>query len=141
MRGYPDRRQEAAMADNDNDKPAYDSLSDALDLLRSLDEDDAMHVEAAAHASARGLLAALRDRSVIPPKLFAHGGDAVVFSWVASGETLHLTTTADVAVLGCRPRHRAPETIAVCDPNGDDVTALIDGIQARLPCGNSGTGR
>ena len=80
----------------------YGRLFDALRELNISDEDEAQHIDDEAYRLATSALCFLSYHGVPAPKIFSHGGDAVVFNWRQNEVTLQLTICDGVASLGKR---------------------------------------
>ncbi|MBP1859780.1 hypothetical protein [Rhizobium herbae] len=86
----------------DSTEEKYNALFEALNLMRSMDEDESMFIDADTHRNACSVLSLLSYRKVAPPKVYSHGGDAVVFTWVIAGQSYQLTVSNGTATLGKR---------------------------------------
>lgn len=78
----------------------YRELFAALDSLRHADPEDSMWIDDETYRSACGVLCYLSYHHLAPPKIFSHGGDAVVFTWSSETGPVNLTVSNGIAALG-----------------------------------------
>lgn len=85
----------------------FASLSTVLKLMRDLPQDDDQAIDEETKVDAELLLSYISTHDIPPPKLFSHGGDAVVFTWEQSDVLRYLTVSGgDFSVLDMHRRTR-----------------------------------
>lgn len=90
----PDQRSDAQ----------YLALYAAVDHLENLPSDDSAWVEAETAHDAKRLLALMSLYDVLPPKIFSHGGDAIVLTWEFGDVRRYLTVCdGEATILDVRP--------------------------------------
>jgi hypothetical protein len=106
--------------DDDADKSAFDALFSALGRMAAGDEDEPQWIGRETHAQARTVLSAIALMRVDAPKVFSHGGDAVVFSWARPEGLYQLTVSEGVGIMGRRAGGKT-ERLGLVDLEISDV--------------------
>ena len=119
----------------------YQELYDGLSLMKSLDEEDSMAIDEDTHRSACSVLNLLNHRHIQPPKVFAHGGDAVVFTWKQDDTSLHLTVSDGIASLGLRTKSDGPVTIGHAYLERESVAKFLPYLKSTRPVAGTASAR
>ena len=123
----------------DDSEIAFAGLFDALRLMSELDAGESMHIDEDTYRSACSVLNFIRYYDLPAPRVFAHGGDAVVFNWAYGKFSLQLTVSNGFAVLGRRVQGEGSFHLADVDLSEKSVAELFPFVQVKS--GHSGTNR
>ena len=110
----------------------FASLSAVLKLMRDLPPDDDQAIDEETKADAELLLSYISTHDIPPPKLFSHGGDAVVFTWEQPDVLRYLTVSGgDFSVLDMHRRTRMKcksELTPIRSQGTDDQLQRLRGV-------------
>jgi hypothetical protein len=119
----------------------FASLLSVLNLMRDLPRDDEQAIDEETKADAELLLSYMRTHDIPPPKLFSHGGDAVVFTWEQPDVLRYLTVSGgDFSVLDMHRRTRMKcksELTPIRSQETDDQLQRLRGV-AYIGSGTTG---
>ena len=110
----------------------FAGLSTILKLMHDLPQDDDQAIDEETKADAELLLSYISTHDIPPPKLFSHGGDAVVFTWEQPDILRYLTVSGgDFSVLDMHRRTRMKcksELTPIRSQGTDDQLQRLRGV-------------
>ncbi|WP_193336203.1 hypothetical protein [Devosia beringensis] len=72
---------------------AYPALVNYIDWLSTLEDDEDDHVSVAIADRAKSLIGMIAQTNAYPPRVFSHGGDAIVLTWEEIDRAYLMTVT------------------------------------------------
>ncbi|MGA1831637.1 hypothetical protein [Rhizobium wenxiniae] len=110
---------------------SYAALYSALQEMSELDDEEAMFIDADTFRSACSALNFIRYYELPTPKVFSHGGDAVVFTWDFGQASLQLTVSNGIAALGRRVKGEGVFSLGYVDLSSRNISELFPFLQVR----------
>ena len=96
----------------------FAALFGALNEFQSADGDDPAHIDSDTYRSSCSVLSFFQYYGFPAPRVFSHGGDAVVFTWASGPSSLQLTISNGIAALGRRVKGKGVSALGyveLCD--------------------------
>lgn len=75
----------------------YDSLKCAVQSMAALDDDESLKIDSSSLNAGLYFIHLLQAFGIAPPKVFSHGGDALVFAWDRAATNRYVTTSGNDA--------------------------------------------